>query len=161
MWLGYLDMFPGCGTKRHLTLSSLKLAHRHVDKKATIECNGRTVHVRTSPASQEQCGPCNVLGRAKAIRRDLIDNDVPCSFKKLGRHLAFERATGNGIADYALGPKTTREVATEVMQASFGSRIGICVMIGHTDALNRRCIADALTLIIRAGSLYTAPDLPL
>lgn len=83
--------FPECEMIRHITLSSfLQFAHRHVDKKATIEGNGCTVHVCTSPACQEQRGACDVLGRTKTIRRDLVDDDVPRSFKKLGRHCKIQ-----------------------------------------------------------------------
>ena len=64
----------------------LQLAHRHVDQEAAIEGNGRTVHVRTSSAGQKQRGPCDIFGRAKAIRWDLVNNDIPCSFEKLCRH---------------------------------------------------------------------------
>jgi hypothetical protein len=72
---------------RHLALhSSLQFARWHVDEEATIEGDGRTIYVRTSSAGQEQRGPCDILRRAKAIRRDVVDKDIPRSFEKVCRH---------------------------------------------------------------------------
>ena len=82
-----LKMSHGSDMIKHLIVNpSLQLAHWHVDEEATIEGNGRTIYIRTSSTCQEQRSPCDIFRRAKTIRRDLTNNDIPYGFEELCRH---------------------------------------------------------------------------
>ena len=48
----------------------------------------------------------------------------------LRRTLSDEEATGDSVGRYALAPEATGEVAAQLVQAGFGSRVGVGFVIG-------------------------------
>lgn len=75
-------------------LNSLDLS---TDRAPTIQPDGRSVHIRTSPATQEQASTSHILRATDPAQRDAALDLVTESLQRLGHHLALERTTSQRV----------------------------------------------------------------